>query len=156
MSNTELKTKLWENLSKKYSHLNDYCTIELRGIEDDASYFHPIFRIDDDISVYSQCDTKNKYIYATKFSWVSKNIFIDISEHLLDAIIIGCYTNRNSVELAMDTMAKVRNHIRTLDNYTTDYINNILIGNSVNETTNAFINELKANQKLIEFMQNNR
>jgi hypothetical protein len=153
MDNKELKNKIWSKLRKKYAHLYDFCTINLRGIDNDEQYFHPSFIINDDVSITSQCDTTNKHIYAIRFNWISKGISIEINDDLLSAIIIGFHTNKESVELAMDTMAKVRNHINTLNNYTNDYITNILIGNSVNEVTDSFINELKANQKLISFMQ---
>jgi len=153
MKNKELKNKIWEDISKKYSHLENYCTINSRGLDDNEIYFHPAFTINEDVSITSQCDTESKHIYAIRFNCISKKINIEIGEDLLDAIIIGYHTNKDSVELAIDTMAKVRNHINTLSNYTQDYITNILIGNSINEVTDAFINELKANQKLISFMK---
>lgn len=156
MRNKEKKHKLWEELSKNYSHLSNYCTIEARGIDDDSLYFHPVFTINENVYITTQGDVNNKYIYAHRFVWDDKRIGIDIGDNLLDPIVVGFHTNRESVEFAMNTMSKVRDHIQTLNNYTTDYITNILIGNSVGEITNAFINELKTNQKLIEFMQSKK
>jgi len=153
MTNIELKHKLWNELSKKYTHLNDFCSITLRGIDEDNQYFHPTFTINEDVFISGQCDIKNSHVYALRFVWLTKGINIDIADNLLDPLIIGCHTNKEAVELAMDTMAKVRNHINTLNGYTNDYITNILIGNSIDEVTDVFINELKANQKLISFMQ---
>ena len=156
MTKQEIKNNLWNELSKKYTHLTEFCSIKLNGIDEDTDYFHPVFVISEDVFITTQCDIKNKYIYAHRFIWNTKGINMDISDNLLDSLIIGYHTNKDSVELAMDTMAKVKNHINTLQNYTIDYITNILIGNSVNEITDSFINELKANQKLISFMQKNK
>lgn len=154
MTKQETKHNLWNELSKKYTHLNEFCSIKLNGIDEDTDYFHPVFVISEDVFITTQGDIKNKHIYAHRFIWNTKGINMDIADNLLDSLIIGYYTNKDSVELAMDTMAKVKNHINTLQNYTVDYITNILIGNSIDEITNSFINELKANQKLILFMQN--
>lgn len=34
------KTELWENIKSKYSHLENYCKIEVVGSEDESNYYH--------------------------------------------------------------------------------------------------------------------
>ena len=41
------KLELWDTIKSKYSHLENYCTIELVGIEDESPYFHPRFILDE-------------------------------------------------------------------------------------------------------------
>lgn len=156
MTNQEKKQELWEKLSQKFNHLDNYCKIELRGIDDDNVYFHPKFIIDDGIFITSQADIgTNKCIYALSFNIQTelKNFSIDITDELLEPIIIGYYTNKDVVMIALETLSKVRNHINQLNYYTTDYIQNILVGNSIKDITQQFIQELKATDTLISFMQ---
>lgn len=153
MTNTEKKQTMWQELSKKYTHLENFCTIELVGIYDDSPYFHPKFIINDDVYITSQADVGNNYIYAIRFVCVSKQMNIDISDDLLPALIIGYHTNYESVEFAMITLQKVINQLSILNNYVYDYINNILIGNSINDVTDSIVNELRANKQIISHLQ---
>lgn len=153
MNNQEQKQKIWDTLKNKYSHLEDFCKIYATDLELDDTYFHPRFQINDDIYIGSQSDTTNKDLYAIRFHWITKNIHVDIHEGLLETIIIGYHTNKDFVELAMDTLNKTRKHINALNEYCDYYITNLLIGNGVEEVTNSIINELKANKKLISVMQ---
>lgn len=158
MINTEKKKEHWENIYKDLKHLDNYCKIELRGIEDDASiYYHPTFHIDKDVYVRSQADVgsnKTAKIYALNFYIDGESV--EIYEDLLTPVILGYHTNKDIVMLALNTLKKVKTHVSTLNNYTTDYIHNILMGNSIKEITTAFINELKTTEQLISFMQSNK
>ena len=44
--------------------------------------------------------------------------------------------------LALKTLSNIKNHINQLNMYTSEYVNNILIGNSIKDVTQHFINEL--------------
>ena len=156
MTNQEKKKELWEKLSQKYKHLDNYCKIELVGIDDDNIYFHPKFILDDGVFITSQADIgTNKIIYALRFNvqTESENYSIDIYDELLSPIIVGYHTNKETLMLALDTLSNVREHINQLNIYTTDYIQNIIVGNSIKDITQQFIQELKATDKLISFMQ---
>jgi hypothetical protein len=155
MTNLEKKHELWNTLKTRYSHLENYCTIELPGIDEDNIYFHPIFIIDSETRITSQADIgNNNTIYATNF--ISSNFQIEVNESLISNIIIGYHTNKEAVILALDTLYKVREHMRKVERYTNEYITNILVGNSIKEITNAFINEIKTTSSVIEFMQKNK
>jgi hypothetical protein len=155
MTNQEKKQELWEKLKGNYSHLENYCKIELQGMEDENIYFHPTFVIDSATKITSQADINtNKFIYATRFS--TKDFNIDIYEGLVSNIIIGYHANKEQVILALNTLFKVREHARQIENYTNEYISNILVGNSIKEITNSFINELKTTSQLVEFMQKSK
>ncbi len=162
MENIEKKNKFWEKIKDKYTHLEGYCSLEVRGLEDNNVYFHPTFRLDADTYITSQADVggSNISIYALRFNAKSsdenQHFSVDISEELLDAIIVGYFTNKEIVMVALTTLQKVRNHIDTIDMYTTDYINNILIGSSIKEITQQFVQELSAVEKIIGFMQKNK
>ena len=154
--NVEKKKEHWENIYKKLKHLDNYCKIELRGIEDATIYYHPTFHIDENVYISSQADigANTSYgIYALRLH--IEDFSIDIYEELLSPIILGYHNNKDAVILAMTTLGKVKKHIAELNNYTTEYVNNIIIGNSVKEITLAFINELSATEKIISFMQQN-
>jgi len=156
MKNSEKKQELWEKLKSNYSHLENYCTIELRGILDEEIYFHPTFIIDEETKITTQSDINNNNIYAANFSSTSgtKTFSIEIYADLILNIIIGYHTNKETVMLALDTLYKVREHSRNIETYINDYVNNILIGASVKEITNSFINELKTTSSVVEFIQN--
>lgn len=156
MTNQEKKQQHWEKIISKYKHLENYCTIEPRGIDDENIYFHPIFRISgDDIYISGQCDIQhNNGIYGLRFV-VNKPTYysIDIGQRLIDAIITGYHTNKDTLMLAMTTLGNLTTHINALHGYATEYINHILIGNSIKETTQNIINELNVANKSIEFLQ---
>jgi hypothetical protein len=149
------KKELWQNIYKKVSHLENYCKIELTGIEEETIYFHPTFIVDETFKITSQCDIGNQHLYALNAQFTGDRFFsVNIDETLLDAVIVGYHTNRETVMFALDTLIKVKGHIDNLNFYTSEYINNILLGNSVNEVTNLFINELQSTNKIVSFMQN--
>jgi hypothetical protein len=154
MTNQEKKQQIFADVQKKYSHLSSYCTIEARGLDDDSLYFHPTFIISEDVSVTSQGDTINNYIYAMRINYKINGVteVVDVPDNLLDQIIVGWHTNQDKVLLAISTLQKVRNHINNLNDYASDYVVQLLMGNSLNELTNSFINEFKTTQKLIEFI----
>lgn len=157
MNNQEKKAIAWEKIVSKYKHLENYCKIEVNGLDDDQVYFHPKFTIGDGVYIHSQADVGSNHcisMYAIKFATITPNYFsIDISEELLTSIIIGYHTNKSTVMLALTTLDNVKNHINQLNSYTSEYVNNILIGNSIKEVTQHFINELNATNKAIEFLQ---
>lgn len=156
MTNQEKKQQHWEKIVSKYKHLENYCKIEPRGIDDENIYFHPIFRIsEEDIYISGQCDIKhNNGIYGLRFVTNSPVYYsIDIHEGLINAIITGYYTNRDTLMLAMTTLGNINSHINALHGYANEYITHILIGNSIKETTQHIINELNVANKSIEFLQ---
>ena len=158
MNNQEKKKEFWEKLRTKYTHLLNYCEIAAHGLDDDNIYFHPVFKINENTYISSQCDIgHNNDIYALNFYTENpENFNITIDNSLLDSVIIGYHTNRDIVLLALNTLYRVRNHISQLNNYTTDYIINILLGNSIQEVTKQFISELQATNQIVSFMQNTK
>jgi hypothetical protein len=153
MTNSEKKQKIWSDFFKKISHLENYCKIELSGIDDESVYFHPKFILDDDAFISGQSDTNNRYVYALSF--VFKDIRVDIYEDLLENLIIGYNQNKNVVLEALITLSKVKQHVRKIDNYTVDFVNNLILGSSISELTTSLINEVKTAEKVISLMQKN-
>jgi len=155
MTNKEKKHEKWGKMLSNYKHLENYCTIQARGIDDDTIYFHPTFTMSDDVCITSQSDTgHNTGMYALRFVIKNESHFtVDIHEDLLSPIIIGYTTNKEVVMLALKTLHNIRVHINNINMYTSEYINNLLIGNSINDVTRQFINELDATNKAVEFLQ---
>lgn len=155
MTNSERKNTQWNDQKKSFTHLENYCKIEVRGLEDDNIYYHPTFILDENASIHSQADIgNNKSIYATRFQVLEPNYFsVEISEWLLDNVIVGYATNKESVTLALGTLVKVRDHVRNLDSYANEYVNTILLGDSLEELGKSFIEEIKTTNKLISFMK---
>ncbi len=155
MTNQEKKNKKWNELLAKYKHLDNYCIIEAKGLDDDNIYFHPTFTISKDVHISSQADIGgNNGIYAFKFIINNDGYYcVEISEELLSSVIIGYQTNKDIVMLALTTLGNIRNHINQLNMYTSEYVHNLLIGNSIKDVTQHFINELDATNKAIDFLQ---
>jgi hypothetical protein len=157
MTNQLKKQQHWEKIVSNYKHLDNYCTIEVKGLDHDNIFYHPLIKINgDDVYITGQCDVGNNNtgIYALKFVTNSPVFYsIDIHERLLPDIIIGYYTNKDNVMLAMTTLGNIKKHINTLNYYADEYITHILVGNSIKETTQLFINELDVTNKAIEFIQ---
>ena len=153
MTNAEKKAELWKKLLPKYQHLEAYCDISVRGIEEDSIYFHPTFKLDDNTIITAQGDINSSIgdIYAFRLS--QEKFSAEIHAEILDAVVIGWHTNRELVYTALDTLAKVRSHVRTLEMYTTDYVINILIGESLDDLTNSFIQEIKTTNRIVTHMQ---
>lgn len=154
MTNQEKKQKKWNELYPRYKHLESYCTIEAKGIDNDDMYFHPTFTINNHVYVTSQSDCNNNGVYAFRFIINNDSYHcVEIPEELLSQIIIGYTTNKDMVMLALTTLSNIRNHINNINMYTSEYINHLLIGNSIKDVTQHFINELNATNKAIEFLQ---
>ena len=152
------KLELWDTIKSKYSHLENYCTIELGGIEDESPYFHPRFILDENTYISGQCDTSNKSLYALRFNYTSEinPIYIEIQDSLLDSLVTGWTCNKEIVKVALETLSKLNNHINNLHCYVNDYITNMLIGNSIKEVSDAFIGEIKTTSKLVDYMQSQK
>ena len=156
MTNQELKQESFNKLLEHFKHLESYCTISAHGLDDDSIYFHPRFTLNENVYIAGQSDigaNKNMEIYALRLYSTEPKFNVEIYEEILDAVIIGYFTNKPLVELAMNTLSGIRQHISQIEMYTTDYINNLLIGESVSELTKQFINELKSVDKMIEFLK---
>lgn len=156
MTNQEKKNKKWNELLPKYKHLESYCTIEAKGIDDDNIYFHPTFTISNGVYVTSQadCGYNNSEIYCFKFIINNGSYHsVEIPEEILSEIIIGYTTNKDIVMLALTTLSNIRTHINNIQSYASEYVHNILIGNSIKNVTQHFINELDATNKAIEYLQ---
>ena len=152
------KLELWDTIKSKYSHLENYCTIELVGIEAESPYFHPRFILDENTYISGQCDTSNKYLYALRFNYTSEinPIYIEIQDSLLDNLVTGWTCNKEIVKVALETLSKLNNHINNLNCYVNDYITNMLIGNSIKEVSDVFIGEIKTTSKLVDYMQSQK
>lgn len=152
------KLELWDTIKSKYSHLENYCTIELGGIEDESPYFHPRFILDGNTYISGQCDIDNKSLYALRFNHTSEinPIYIEIQDSLLDSLVTGWTCNKEIVKVALETLSKLNNHINNLNCYVNDYITNILIGNSIKEVSDVFIGEIKTTSKLVDYMQSQK
>jgi len=156
MTTQEKKQQHWEKIIAKFNHLENYCTIVVNGLDDNNIYFHPIFKInEDDIYISGQCDVQhNNGIYGLRFIVNKPKYYsIEIHEGLINAIVMGYHTNKDNLMLAMTTLGNLRDHINALNGYATEYVNHILIGNSIKETTQSIINELNVANKSIEFLQ---
>jgi len=155
MTNQEKKHKKWNELFPKYKHLESYCIIEAKGIDDDNIYFHPTFTISNDVYIKSQSDCgHNNGVYAFKFIINNVSYYcVDIPEEILSEIIIGYTTNKDLVMLALTTLSNIRTHINNINSYTSEYVHHILIGNTIKDVTQHFINELDATNKAVEFLQ---
>ena len=152
------KLELWDTIKSKYSHLENYCTIELGGIEDGSQYFHPKFILDENTYISGQCDIDNKSLYALRFNHTPEinPIYIEIQDYLLDSLVTGWTCNKEIVKVALETMSKLNTHINNLNCYVNDYITNMLIGNSIKEVSDAFIGEIKTTSKLVDYMQSQK
>lgn len=157
MTNQEKKQEHWAKIAPKYSHLENHCTIELVGIDDDSIYYHPRFNIEEGVFITTQADVGNNFnrkFYAPRFTSNADSLYsIELYEDHLESVIVSWKQNKDVVILAFDTLQKVNSHVDKMRQYTTDYINNLLIGSSVSQLSNDFINEIKTATKVIELMQ---
>ena len=154
MNNAEKKQKLWEEISQNYAHLEPYCKITVIGIEDNSSYFHPKFTIEENTYITSQCDLSSKYIYALKIH--IDNETIEIYDELLDPIIIGYAENKDIITTALGTLKRIRKHINNLNEFATTYIHNVLINQSIGDISKSIVSELKASEMQINFIKNKK
>lgn len=159
-TNKEKKQIKFNEILSKHKHLENYCTIEATGLDTEDIYFHTTFKIEDGTYIYSQSDVKsnaNPDIYALRFVMDRQNhLSVEINEDLLTPMIIGYHTNKDIVALAVTTLYNIKKHIQQLDYYTSQYVNNLIVGSSINDVTQCFINELNTTSKAIEFLKQNK
>jgi hypothetical protein len=157
MTNQDKKQHHWDKISNKFKHLENHCTIKLQGIEDDSIYYHPKFIIEEGVYIISQCDignNSNSSPYCHRFTSESDNIYgIELYEGYLENVIVSWKINKEVTILAFDTFKKVNSHIEKMRQYTNEYVNNLLVGNSIVELSNDFINEIKTTTQVIKLMQ---
>lgn len=157
MENQQKKQAHFEKIIQKCKHLENHCTIVLKGIDDDSIYYHPTFVIEEGVYITTQADVGNNYnssFYCPRFTSEKDNIYgIEIYEAHLENVIVSWKMNKDAVLLAFDTLSKVNMHVDKMRQYTVEYINNLLIGNSITALSNDFINEIKTTTKVIELMQ---
>lgn len=159
MNNQEQKQEKADKILQKLSHLENYGKISFTELDKDSIYFHLKITLDDDTYITAQSDTQCKHdflFYALKFHSKSPNnehFTIEVYDDLLDNVVVGYSTNKENLMLALSTLGKVRNHIRKLESYTTDYVSQTILGNSLDRLTNDFISELKTTNQLLKFMQ---
>ena len=157
MTNKEKKQTHSEKIIQKFKHLESHCTIILNGIDDDSIYYHPTFVIEEGVYIRSQADIDSNYnssFYCPKFTSEKDNIYgVEIYEDHLENVIVAYKLKKDAVLLAFDTLKKVNAHVEKMRQYTNEYINNLLIGNSITALSNDFINEIKTTTKVIELMQ---
>ncbi len=157
----EKKQKQAEKVKNKLKHLEEHCVLTFEGLEQDNVYFHPVITIEKGVTIRMQCDVGSNYnydnvFYCPTFSSVNDNIFsVKLDENLVDNVVLVWKNNKESVIIAFDTLNKIGKHVDKLRNYTNDYITNLLIGNSVNDLSKDFINEIKTTTSVINFMQKN-
>lgn len=154
-TNTEKKQEKYNEQIKRYIHLKSYLTLEPKGLEDDSIYYHINFHLDENTFISSQCDVGNNYVnimpYALKLNRKVNDLTeqIDIYESWFDKIVISWLTNRECVLNALTILQRVKEHIRDIESFTTDYVNNLIIGESINDITNKMILELKTVNSLV-------
>lgn len=154
MTNSEKKQEIWAKIAPKFSHLENHCTISLVGIDDDSIYFHPTFEIEEGVSIRCQADGNRSSLYAPTFNSQGDNIFgLSINDQLIENVIVAWKQNKEIVLIAFDTLKKVNNHVETMKQYTNEYVNNLLIGNSIEQLSGDFINEIKTTTTIISLMQ---
>jgi hypothetical protein len=159
MRNSEKKEVKSNEILKRFKHLDEYCEISFNGLDDEGIYLLTKIKFDDGVSINMQSDVgqnSSTLFYATKFTSTSDNIFdLSIDEDLIDNIIISFKTNKEIVLTAFDTIKKVNTHIQKIQSYTNEYITNLLIGKSVLDLSNSFINEIKTVTAVVDLMQKN-
>jgi hypothetical protein len=154
MNNSEKKQKLWAEISKNYAHLETYCEITAIGIENDSLYFHPKFTLEENVYITSQCDLRNKHIYALNIH--IDNETIEMYDGLLDPIIIGYFENKDIITTALSTLKRIRKHIQNLNEFAITYIHNVLVNESITDISKSIVNELKASEMQINFIKNRK
>jgi hypothetical protein len=155
MTNQELKKELWDKWLFENKHLENYCTIECEGLDDNTLYFHPNFILNEQFKIRCQSDTGNKVIYACKFQVTNDGLYEEneIPYEWLESVIIGFSQNQEKVVFAIKTFYKIQSHIGTLRDLNFRYVNDIILGNGLKEVTNAITNELRITTEVLETLK---
>ena len=140
MSNHEAKLKVWDIIYPTIQHISHLCEIELRGIDNDDPYFHPIFKLED-AEIRTQCDVSNNHMYAARF--YCDDMCVDLSHEQIPNIVAGYVANREKVLFALTTMSKIKSQINTLHGLAHDYFQTVIVGESHKELSEQIINELR-------------
>jgi hypothetical protein len=74
---------------------------------------------------------------------------MEVYENWFEKICISWLTNKESVLNALTILQRVKSHIREIECFVTDYVNNLIIGESISDITNKMILELKTVNSLV-------
>ena len=155
MINQELKKELWDKWLRENNHLENYCTIECEGLDNNNVYFNPTFILNQHLKIMCQSDTGNKIIYACKFQVTNDGLYeeYEIPYEWLESVIIGFSQNQERVIFALKTFRKMQVHIGTLRDLNFQYVNEIILGNGLKEVTNAITNQLRITTDVLETLK---
>jgi len=155
MINQELKKELWGKWLSENNHLENYCTIECEGLDNNTLYFHPTFILNEQFKIRCQSDIGNKIIYACKFKLTNDGLFeeYEIPYEWIESVIIGFSNNQEKVVFAIKTFRKIQSHIGTLRDLNFQYVNDIILGNGLKEVTNAITNELRITTEVLQTLK---
>ena len=65
----ESKLQKWESIKDFFDFMPENAELELRGIKDDSKYFHPKFKITEELFITCQADTYNEDAYGFCFEF---------------------------------------------------------------------------------------
>ena len=144
-------------IMEKLKHLENHAAITFEGLDDDSIYYHPLLTIEEGVFIRMQCDVGSNsqvgFYAATFTSQLDRMNHIPLYEDYIENVVVSWKNNKHIVLMAFDVLKKVNNHVEKMRGYTQDYINNLLIGNSISDLSTDFINEIKTTTKVIELMQ---
>ena len=65
LTNQELKQKHWKSIKKEFiDKIPKQFKVEVDDINADSVYYHPKIILNNELSIYCQCDLQNKCVYA--------------------------------------------------------------------------------------------
>jgi len=153
MTNQEKKQQLCVKQLESFAHLDGYFTTDVKGLDEGNVYFHIHFILDDSAFISSQSDIENvnKNPYAFKLNITENGILksINIVDEWFENIVVGWGKNNGKVLQSLKALDSVQSHMRKIEQYTVDYVNNLILGESIDELTNICINELRVVSKTV-------
>lgn len=158
MDNQESKIQKWEFLKKEILPMipNQY-KIDVEGLDDDSEYFHPIIKLEDDIVIRGQADTRNDYVYGWDLQvkqqvgvWIKTVGFNIESLEKLNRILINWDKYKTKIKQYIEINKTINENIDMLQEIQNNIQDNLLNDMFLREDRKNCLNKLFTVKEWIE------
>ena len=163
LSIVELKKQHWKSIKKEFiDKIPKQFKVDVDGIDDDSVYYHPKIILNNELSIYCQCDLKNNNVYGATLKSNTQitsghyvytiNLYINDDEHF--KYVLNNYLKiEEKINSAMKEIQKIyelMNSLQTVvNNISSTFIEEIIDQHKLKQS-------IRSLEEVTEYLENQR
>jgi hypothetical protein len=152
MTNQELKRKVWDDMKHQYEDVLSYTMLELKGQDDDTTYFHPAFIFPDKNYISGQGDINNDHLYAFRIN--IDGLGTPVEEELLLNVVVLYDKNPDLAKEIVRRYGEAHRLLREIEGLLNLYFSEAFKYNVLTDTINNLTNKLKSTYHRVNAVKN--